>query len=98
MKIILAVKNIVSNAILIDIWGKKNFCRHSSKDPLGSLFVPWSDVSFVLGQKKSNFVHLSSTLFFRFLSILKSRLYGILTRFFAFLGRIATRQGLSIAI
>jgi hypothetical protein len=51
MKIILAVKNIASNAILIDLWGKKIFCRHSSKVPLGSLFVPWSDVSFVLDQK-----------------------------------------------
>jgi hypothetical protein len=47
MKIVLEVKNIVSNVILIDFWKKKNFDRHSSKVPLGSFLVAWSDVSKV---------------------------------------------------
>jgi hypothetical protein len=54
MKIVLEVKNIVSNAILIYFWGKF-FFGHSSKAPLGSLLGQWSDVSIVLGQKKSIF-------------------------------------------
>jgi hypothetical protein len=76
MKIILAVKNIVSNAILIDIWGKKICCRHSSKDPLGSLFVPWSDVSFVLGEKKIQFCAFELYTFFQiFINFKKSTLW-----------------------
>jgi hypothetical protein len=59
MKIILKVKNFVSNAILIDFgenFGENIFIfGYSSKVPLGSLLVPWSGVSIILGQKNPYF-------------------------------------------
>jgi hypothetical protein len=64
MKIIFEVKNVFSNAIMIDLWSKNIFFEHSSQkslwDPngtqsLGSLLVPWSDLSIILGKNKSIF-------------------------------------------
>ena len=37
------------------IFGEKIFSWTKLKSPLGSLLVPWSDVSIVPGQKKSIF-------------------------------------------
>ena len=73
MKIILEAEITVGNAILNDFWIKVFLGRHSSKVPLCSILMVWSDVSIVPGQTRS-----------------KSRFFGILTRFYAFLGRITS--------